>query len=104
MPKEDIATVNRSQLLGRIRQRLPVGLPGKDVDEAMRLVFDRIGDALAQGNRVELRGFGSFDLRIRHPRTARNPRTGSAVAVGVRRVAHFKPGRILRKRISDSHP
>ena len=95
----DIPNVNRSQLRKRMRGRLPPSLSNKDVDEAIALVFEKIGDALAQGHRVELRGFGSFSLRVRHPRTARNPRTGAAVAVGVRRVAYFKPGRSMRDRL-----
>ena len=104
MPKDARSTVNKSQLLRRMKGRLPAGLSYRDIDEAMRLTFERISDALAQGERVELRGFGTFDLRIRHPRTARNPRTGAPVAVGVRRVVYFKPGGILRRRVRDPRP
>lgn len=97
---EDAKNTNLSELFGRVKRRMPVeSLTTQDVDDATRLIFDHIGDTLARGDRVELRGFGSFDLRIREPRTARNPKTGAPVLVGLRRIAHFKPGAILRDRL-----
>jgi integration host factor subunit beta len=63
-------------------------------------IFDEITDALAQGRRVELRGFGAFSTRDRDPRTGRNPRTGAAVKVDAKKVPYFKPGKELRERLN----
>ena len=93
--------INRSKLIDRIahsQSRLTV----RDVDEAVKLIFDQIGDALADGDRVELRGFGSFSVRERKPRMGRNPKTGAPVMLGTRRVPHFKSGKILRTRLRNA--
>ena len=98
--RDDAPKINRSQLIGRVAKRQPQ-LALRDVDEAVRLVFERVAAALGGDERIELRGFGSFNARRRAARLARNPRTGARVAVGDRRAVHFKPGRILRGRV---HP
>ena len=96
--RDDAPKINRSQLIGRVARRQP-RLALRDVDDAVRLVFERVAAALGGDERVELRGFGSFHARRRAARLARNPRTGERVAVGDRRAVRFKPGRILRDRV-----
>jgi integration host factor subunit beta len=61
-----------------------------------------MSDALAQGERIEIRGFGSFSLHFRPPRQGRNPKTGEAVALSGKHVPHFKPGKDLRERVNES--
>jgi len=67
-----------------------------------RAVFDSITDQLAQGGRVELRGFGAFSTRQRDARVGRNPRTGDPVSVNAKRVPYFKPGKEMRERLNLS--
>src|SRR5262249_11783238 len=76
-------------------------LPAKDVELAVKHLLEIMGDALAQGNRIEIRGFGSFSLHYRPPRQGRNPKTGEAVALSGKYVPHFKPGKELRERVND---
>lgn len=71
-------------------------------EHVLNTIFDEIIEALAKGNRVELRGFGSFDVRARDPRVGRNPRTGDAVPVAKKRVAHYKTGKQLHKRLNEN--
>jgi integration host factor subunit beta len=77
-------------------------LPAKDVELAVKQVLDIMGDALAQGHRIEIRGFGSFSLHFRPPRQGRNPKTGETVALAGKHVPHFKPGKELRERVMES--
>lgn len=72
----------------------------KDVELAVKLVLDRISNALARGERVEIRGFGSFALHHRPARIGRNPKTGAAVQIPAKRVPHFKPGKEMRERVN----
>jgi integration host factor subunit beta len=76
-------------------------LPAKDVELAVKHLLEIMGDALAQGNRIEIRGFGSFSLHYRPPRQGRNPKTGEAVALSGKYVPHFKPGKELRERVNE---
>ena len=76
------------------------GLTKKRAEVIVDTVFGNIAEALQQGEKVELRGFGSFRLRRREPREGRNPRTGDRVAVPPRRVAYFKPGKELKELIN----
>ena len=73
-----------------------------DVELIVTTIFDEITDALARGDRVELRGFGAFSTKERDPRTGRNPRTGEAVEVSAKSVPYFKPGKELRERINKA--
>ena len=75
-------------------------LPAKDVELALKQMLEIMSDALAQGDRIEIRGFGSFSLHYRPPRMGRNPKTGSAVALPGKHVPHFKPGKELRERVN----
>jgi integration host factor subunit beta len=76
-------------------------LPAKDVELAVKQILEIMSDALAQGNRIEIRGFGSFSLHFRPPRQGRNPKTGETVALSGKNVPHFKPGKDLRERVND---
>ncbi len=89
----------RSELVASVAEQNP-HLTLKDVERIVATVFDEITDALAQGRRVELRGFGAFSTRAREPRTGRNPRTGAAVKVDAKNVPYFKPGKELRERLN----
>ncbi len=77
-------------------------LPYKDVETAVKSILEHIGLTLASGDRVEIRGFGSFSLRYRPARTARNPKTGDLVTLPSKHVPHFKPGTELRDRVNKS--
>src|SRR5476649_2363057 len=77
-------------------------LPAKDVELAVKQLLEIMSDALATGERIEIRGFGSFSLHFRPPRQGRNPKTGEAVALAGTHVPHFKPGKDLRERVNAS--
>ena len=71
----------------------------RDAELVVRAMLGRMTAALASGERIEIRGFGSFSLRFRAPHIGRNPKSGKAVAVAARYVPHFKPGKALRERV-----
>jgi integration host factor subunit beta len=75
-------------------------LPAKDVELAVKHLLELMGNSLAAGERIEIRGFGSFSLHYRPPRMGRNPKTGEAVALSGKHVPHFKPGKELRERVN----
>jgi integration host factor subunit beta len=89
----------RSELVTAVTEMNP-HLSQKDVERIVSTIFDSITDALAQGRRVELRGFGAFSTRERDPRIGRNPRTGEKVDVTAKRVPYFKAGKDLRERLN----
>ena len=74
----------------------------RDVELAVKGLLDQMGTALANGERIEVRGFGSFSLHFRPPRMGRNPKTGAAVALPGKYVPHFKPGKELRERVNGA--
>jgi integration host factor subunit beta len=74
----------------------------KDVELAVKCIIEQMNQALATGERIEIRGFGSFSLRVRPPRIGRNPKTGESVALAKKHVPHFKPGKELRDRVNES--
>jgi integration host factor subunit beta len=74
----------------------------KDVEMSVKLLLDYMSDILASGERIEIRGFGSFSLHYRAPRTGRNPKTGDAVVLEGKYVPHFKPGKEMRDRVNES--
>ncbi len=76
-------------------------LPYRDVELAVKTVLERMSDALASGERIEIRGFGSFSLHHRPPRIGRNPKTGEPVALPGKYVPHFKPGKQMRERVNE---
>ncbi len=89
----------RSELVQKLVDENPQ-LSLKEVDAIVSTIFDAIIDRLAEGGRVELRGFGAFSTRPRAARTGRNPRTGDAVDVEAKRAPHFKPGKEMRARLN----
>jgi len=90
----------KSELVQIIANRNP-HLFLRDVENIVNAIFDEISDALAEGNRVELRGFGAFSVKNRPARTGRNPRTGDSVTVEEKWVPFFKTGKELRERLND---
>ena len=86
--------MTRSELVDVIKDQCPY-LENKEVENAVNLFFSEIITGLTSGQRVELRGFGSFSIKSRAPRAARNPRTGEKVEIGSRLLPYFKPGKEL---------
>jgi integration host factor subunit beta len=77
-------------------------LPYKDVELAVKTILEHMAQALSSGERIEIRGFGSFSLHYRPPRTGRNPKTGEPVTLDAKYVPHFKPGKELRERVNEA--
>ena len=77
-------------------------LSSRDVELAIKTILEQMSQALATGERIEIRGFGSFSLHYREPRRGRNPKTGDAVELTGKYVPHFKPGKELRERVNLS--
>ena len=75
-------------------------LSAKDVELAVKTILEHMSQTLAVGDRIEIRGFGSFSLHYREPRKGRNPKTGDAVQLTGKYVPHFKPGKELRERVN----
>ena len=93
--------MTRSELIDHLADRFPL-LTTKDVEAAVKEMTEAISRTLVQGSRVEIRGFGSFTIDYRPPRTGRNPKTGEPVSVPGKWIPHFKPGKEMRERIDDS--
>jgi len=89
----------RSELIQKIADENP-HLFQRDVERIVNTIFEEITDALANGDRVELRGFGAFSVKTRDARIGRNPRTGEAVSVEQKKVPFFKTGKLLRDRLN----
>jgi integration host factor subunit beta len=89
----------RSELVKKLESENP-GLTSDEVERIVDLFFNQIIQRLADGGRVEIRGFGAFSTRDRKPRTGRNPRTGTSVAVPAKSVPYFKPGKEVRERLN----
>ena len=90
----------RSELIQKIADENP-HLFQRDVERIVNTIFNEITDAMASGNRVELRGFGAFSVKKREARTGRNPRTGASVDVEEKHVPFFKTGKQLRERLNE---
>ncbi len=89
----------RSELVKFLSDENP-GLSAREVELIVTVFFDQITARLAEGGRVELRGFGAFSTRSRDGRTGRNPRTGASVRIDAKRVPYFKPGKEIRERLN----
>lgn len=89
----------RSELIQKIAEENP-HLYQRDVERIVNTIFEEVIDAMASGDRVELRGFGAFSVKKRDARTGRNPRTGEAVDVDEKHVPFFKTGKLLRDRLN----
>ena len=94
-----MAGITKSMLIERIAIRYPA-LPSRDVELAVKAIFDRMSRQLVEGGRIELRGFGSFSLHRRRARVGRNPKTGESVVLDSKAVPHFKPGKELREAVN----
>ena len=93
--------MTKSELIERIadhQEQLSV----KDIELAIKSILEYMSQILASGERIEVRGFGSFSLHYREPRVGRNPKTGELVLLAGKYVPHFKPGKEMRDRVNDS--
>ncbi|MBD9368136.1 integration host factor subunit beta [Xanthomonas sp. XNM01] len=95
--------MTKSELI-EILARRQSHLKAEDVDMAVKSLLEMMAGALSSGERIEIRGFGSFSLHYRPPRLGRNPKTGDSVALPGKHVPHFKPGKELRERVADALP
>lgn len=91
--------MTKSELIERLAQK-QAQLSYKDVELSVKSLLDQMANSLATGERIEIRGFGSFSLHYRPPRIGRNPKTGEAVALSGKYVPHLKPGKELRERVN----
>ncbi len=91
--------MTKSELIELIASR-QTQLSGKDVELAVKTILEHMSQTLSAGERIEIRGFGSFSLHYREPRKGRNPKTGDAVQLTGKYVPHFKPGKELRERVN----
>lgn len=98
--------MTKSELIERIADKVTTKQGGdllaRDVELAVKCVLDQMASELANGGRIEVRGFGSFCLHYRAPRKGRNPKTGEAVQLPGKYVPHFKPGKEMRDRVNAS--
>ncbi|HWQ93890.1 MAG TPA: integration host factor subunit beta [Gammaproteobacteria bacterium] len=92
--------MTKSELI-EILSRKQTQLAYKDIELTVKTLLDQMGQALANGQRIEIRGFGSFSLHYRPPRVGRNPKTGDPVSLYGKYVPHFKPGKELRERVNS---
>ena len=93
--------MTKSELIEKIAA-VQSQLSAKDVELAVKMILEHMADTLAEGERIEIRGFGSFSLHYRAPRLGRNPKTGEKVQLAGKYVPHFKPGKELRERVNAS--
>ena len=97
-------SMTKSELIERIvaaqARSSSAQLNSKDVEFAVKTMLEQMSQTLASGDRIEIRGFGSFSLHYRAPRIGRNPKTGESVGLSGKHVPHFKPGKELRDRVN----
>jgi integration host factor subunit beta len=93
--------MTKSDLVEKIAKKFNQ-LPLKDIEFGVKIILDKMINTLVDGGRVEVRGFGSFCIHHRAPRTGRNPRTGEKVILPAKYVPHFKPGKELREQVNHS--
>lgn len=92
--------MTKSELI-EVLARKQSHLAYKDVELAVKTLIEQMSQSLSTGERIEIRGFGSFSLHFRPPRMCRNPKTGDAVSLPGKYVPHFKPGKELRERVNS---
>lgn len=92
--------MTKSELIERIATH-QLDLSPRDIEQGIKTILEQMTQSLAMGERIEIRGFGSFSLHYRAPRVGRNPKTGESVKLDGRYVPHFKPGKELRDRVND---
>jgi integration host factor subunit beta len=93
--------MTKSELIERLADKMRQ-VPTKDVELAIKELLEQMAQTLQKGERIEIRGFGSFSLHYRAPRVGRNPKTGETVKLDGKYVPHFKPGKELRERVNES--
>ncbi len=93
--------MTKSELIEILAQKQKQ-LAFKDVELAVKTMLEHMAQNLANGDRIEIRGFGSFSLHYRPPRVGRNPKTGDSVTLEAKHVPHFKPGKEMRERVNES--
>ena len=101
MTAQGNAPMTKSELIRRLTDKL-LHLPANDVESAVNTLVENLSNTLAAGERIEVRGFGSFSKRYRPERLGRNPRTGDPADLAARYAIYFKPGRELRERVNDA--
>ena len=89
--------MNKTELIGAVKEK--TGLTGKDAEAAVKAVFDSVSEALAKGDKVQLIGFGTFEVRERAAKEARNPRNGETIKVDATKVPAFKAGQALKNAV-----
>ena len=94
--------MNKSDLILKILESEP-NLFKKDASKIVNVFFDTISEAISKGERVELRGFGVFDVKVREARIARNPKNGEAVAVPAKKIPFFRMGKDMKDRINKNN-
>ena len=95
-------SITKSELIEKISTKIPQ-LGNKDVELSVKALIDKVIDSLATGERTEISGCGSVSVHYRKPRIGRNPKTGDSVSLPGKNAAHFKPGKVLRNKINNSH-
>lgn len=91
--------MTKSQLISELIRRAS-HISQKDMTTIVETIFDAMSGALKSGDRIELRGFGTFEVRVREPRMGRNPKSGTKVSLGVRKVPFFKAGKELKEKLN----
>jgi integration host factor subunit beta len=94
--------MTKSELIAEISAKLPK-MEFKDIELAVNCMLTHMTNALEKGERIEVRGFGSFELHHHSPRLSRNPRTGESLRLIAKKVVHFKAGKQMRDRVNASH-
>lgn len=94
--------MTRSNLVDELAARFGT-LSKREAEQAVKTLFDALAAVLVEGQRTEIRGFGSFSITQRPPRMGRNPRSGESVAIPEKSVVHFKPGKALRSGVNGSN-
>lgn len=94
--------ITKSELIEKLAFKQN-NLSSKDVEKAVKILLEQMSESLSSGERIEIRGFGSFSLHHRPPRVGRNPKTGASVELSEKYVPHFKPGKLLRERVNGHH-
>ncbi|WP_297818467.1 integration host factor subunit beta [uncultured Paraglaciecola sp.] len=92
--------MTKSELIERLADKMRQ-VPSKDVELSIKEMLEQMAQTLQKGERIEIRGFGSFSLHYRAPRVGRNPKTGETVKLDGKYVPHFKPGKELRERVNE---
>ena len=95
--------MTKSGLIERVAELTP-HISKKDTEVVVNTIFDSMTEALKQGERIEIRGFGSFQVKVREAREGRNPKTGEEVQIPAKRTPFFKVGKELKEKVDEAHP